>query len=80
MLRVLPEMAARGQVAESDKDDVLKLLQATLISSKAGVPLEKLNRKSNILHLKHQSHFLSVTKFLQLTVLKSREIVRLREW
>ena len=79
MLRVLPEMAARGQVAESDKDDVLKLLQATLIS-KAGVPLEKLNRKSNILHLEHQSHFLSVTKFLQLTVLKSREIVRLREW
>jgi hypothetical protein len=39
-------MSARLQGNNEDKANILKLLQSTLISSKGGVPLEKINRKS----------------------------------
>ena len=39
------EMAARGQAFEVDKADTLKLLHSTLVTSKGGIPVDKLNRK-----------------------------------
>ena len=38
--------AARLQGNNEDKANILKLLQSTLISSKGGVPLDKINRKN----------------------------------
>ena len=39
-------MSGRLQGNNEDKANILKLLQSTLISSKGGVPLDKINRKN----------------------------------